>query len=465
MTTDRDPIHTQTQPIVSYSVAVTAILLNLIGTKYTKTFKDFEYANSSKGRADQMFHRRNHSFTSLFTSFKRKTWKKILSGKKSITLKQLAVMLDIMSISDVIFFELVDTAKYYLMAKNIPVIPKTLKGATTLEDFQHEDAFLSWALDYNFGDDDESDESDDTLIILTPLTVQTIFAVLEEGMLASQFLEDLETSQESDDEDDDEDENGFWGDDEDESAEDDSAEDDSEDEDCADENCACAECDCESSESADDEDDAFDFDVDGTNADQDHDADESSEELTLQGRITNLEQLRAWIDSMNKNASVGFVATSEEPKSDQDVNEVLSDLLSVFVPQRTEQEEQELDKQELRDALGFRPSEIQKLAQTIRNEKKSSLEKLAMNILEDDEAETTNTPPQATSIYEYERESTAFDFLKSSGWFKTFADTYLEQLGASAEDLDAHKKSQEQQKFMEEYSARLLDTFFKKPKI
>ncbi len=440
MTADRDPMYVQTQPVVSYSVAATAILLHLIATKHSKSFGDFKFANSKKGRSDKKFNRSNRQFSELFKKLNRKTWNKILAGKKSITLQQLDTVLKVLQVGDTVFFELVDTIKYYLVSKNIPIVSKDLKTATLLDNFDYKDTLVDWLLVSNFGDG--SDENDDTLIILTPLTVQTVFAVLEDSMIAAQFLDDLDNS------------------------------------DCD----VCNGCDeCDSADHADDthafedndasasEDDDDDYDDDSDYDDQDDDDHESSETLTGKNRISNLDQLRSWIDSMSRVSSTSsgdLDKQDPEVVSKEDSDAALLDVLAIFTP-KAEAKGEELDKQDTQDALGFRPSELQKLANLMRADSKIRLEKLAHQILNETEiSEEENTDQtQASSVYESEQGSTAFDFLRSSGWFKTFADTYLEQLGSNTENSDAHKKSQEQQKFMEEYSARLLESFFKKPKI
>lgn len=456
MTTDNDnySVNNQVLQVVSYDRLVTTIFLYLLGTECTKTFEDFKSANFPRIGSDRVFRRENFLFCNVLEIFKEKTWEKLLSGKKALTLKQLGKVFERMHISESLFFELIDTTRYYLLSRNIVTISKNLKSSKLLniyETFKYgqDNKFLNLALEYNFHDDTGM-KADTTgfknrLLVLTPLPVEFVYNVLLESELASDFLEDLEALAESESLDDDD----AW-----------------------EENCDDLDCHCKDNEDHDSEDDNFDFD-DGCDCDdQDADADESSKRLDLESRITNLEQLRAWIDSLNRNSRDEAESTSEldrqmqNQESEQAVNEALSDLLSVFIPQATEQEELDLDKRDPRDAFGFRVSELQKLAKTIRDEKRTRLERLATEILED-EIDLNDEQEQVhpTSIYEYEQDSTAFDFLRSSGWFKTFADTYLEQLGASAEGLDAQKKAQEQQKFMEDYSARLLETFFKKPKI
>jgi hypothetical protein len=411
MTTTRDLISAKIQPVVSYSIAVTATLLHLIATKYDKTFCDLEYATPPQKTYGD-------SFFTLLKVLKPKTWKKVLHGKTTLKLEQLSRMLNILNTPEALFFELVDSVEFHLFSANVPVIPTLLKKTTLLDEYRLSSKALKWCLKDNFDEDmdtylDRSVGGRAPAIILTPLDVKTTFSILAEGNVAKSFLDDEQEDEDYDTEY------------------------------CNDPTCYY----CKPNEDSDSEDDDHDSDDDLDFDSQDNDVDESSKKLNLNTQVQNFDQLRTWIQRMSEKAGMTFKHQgdqTEEFKAKSD--DALKDLLEIFAPERSEEEEQELDKQESRDSFGFRVSELQRVAKAIQENIDREFE-----VSEEIEDETS-------SIYEVEPNTTAFDFLKSNDWFKTFADSYLAEQGASAEDLA-------QQKFMEEYSARLIDTFFKKPKI
>ena len=413
MTTIRESISAKTQPVVSYSIAVTAILLHLIATKYDKTFRDLEYTTLPKKT-------QGDPFLMLLKVFKPKTWKKILSGKKTLTLEQLSKVLNISNTPDALFFELVDSVEFYLFSKNVPVIPTFLKKPILLDDYRSISKTLKWCLEENFDENmdtfvDRSMTDKNQVIILTPLDVKSTFALLAEDEVAQSFLE----SQQDDEND---------------------------SESCDDPTCYCKH-DSNSDSEDDDHDFDDDFDDDHDFDSQDDDADESFERPNLNNRVQNFDQLRAWIQGLTEKAGIVFEQQEEQTEQFKAKSDAaLKDLLEIFAPGRSEEEEQKLDEQESRDSFGFRASELQKVAKAIQEDFDREFDA------------SEEIVDETSSIYDAERGTTAFDFLKSNGWFKTFADGYLAEHGASADDLA-------QQKFMEDYSAKLIDAFFRKPKI